>query len=415
MNDIYIKRVILFYIIILYFLTLLVPAFKSLPRVPGEPIYVYLFAFFLPFLKPQILFSKEIIPSLLLLILHLFYLIINNYENLDPRTTETLAEFFLAIFFSMNLWLYFRLERDQIRLNKMAYIILGFVVITLITTSIGLITFPNAARDLVGNSDPEQVSLLLSYNIGSYAFQYLMVFIAPLAYYFYKLSKNKWWLIFLILIIYEVLYAQIVAVVFLLALNLLLSFFILSRKLNFRKYIKNLFIAVGLFFILKGWIVQILFFSSNLLPSKLEMVAEKFNEVAYYLDSGSQINQALTTNMYAYQTRKEVSIASFNSSPIIGGGDSGGHHFWIDLLAEHGLLGTLPWLLTFIIFYKSVSKIFNHNEKIIILNSILIFIAIGLNKNILIFSMPSFVFFVVPLLLFVFGSHKGRFNQKIDE
>jgi len=147
-----------------------------------------------------------------------------------------------------------------------------------------------------------------------------------------------------------------------------------------------------------------------MLPPNLEMVAIKFKEVALYLESGNKINVDDNVNMYGYEIRRELSKNSFFESPITGGGESGGHHFWLDLLAEHGIFGFFPWVLLFVLFFNSTKKIFPISERVLILNSMLIFIMIGLNKNILIFSMPVAIFFVLPLFLLVFGEKNKKFR-----
>ena len=107
-----------------------------------------------------------------------------------------------------------------------------------------------------------------------------------------------------------------------------------------------------------------------------------------------------------YASRFETSLNAFYNSPILGGNPSGGHHFWIDNLAEHGLIGTLPWLLVLIVFYKYISTVCNKFETLLILNTIIMFVIIGLTKNILIQSMPMYLFFIAPIVILYFRNKK---------
>lgn len=405
-----IRRYFLFGFALLYFLTLLVPTFKSLPLTLGDASYIVPWVIAMIMFKPDIVTSKEFKVCFVFLVIHIVYLAINNYALLNPRTTYTLADVFISLFFAMSFWAYFRLEKDITRMRTLSKIILAFIILTSVTTFIGLLMFPTAVRDLIGNDNEAEVTFYLRLNIGSYFFQYLLVFITPLFLYFYKLHKKKIWLVLFLFLVVEVVYAQIVAATLLLLFNVVLTVFLLARKQTITRYLNSIFLIFAFFIIGKGILAQIFYYLASV-STGFEAMTEKLEEVAVYFDSGGEVDTS-SVNAYAYHIRYVESEQAFFASPFLGGtGPSGGHHFWIDNLAEHGIIGTIGWLFVFIVFFKTTKNFFSTNERILVLNSLLIFFLIGLNKNILINNMPIIIFFIFPIILYFFGENSKRTHQ----
>ena len=93
------------------------------------------------------------------------------------------------------------------------------------------------------------------------------------------------------------------------------------------------------------------------------------------------------------------SLKEFSESPFIGGGNSGGHHFWLDNLAKFGYLGTIPFILSFFYVFKIVkNQLVNPYLKVLYFHFTIIFILIGINKNIIL-TMPATIFFIIPFML----------------
>ena len=401
------RKYILYSVLGLYSLTLLVPAFKSLPKIPSYSIYIYAFILLLIFLRPLTLLTKEFRISLIFLIIHLLYLILDNYRYLNERTTETQAEFFLYALFALGSWSFIKNNLDSKLSKKLTFGIISFSVLTSITTLFALYFFPDLAREAIGNDNPEEVQEILQFNVGSYPIQFFNSLLVSVTFYIYMHKKKIIWLMITILLAGVVIYAQIVSIVILMFLNFGLTFILINFKVNNnKKYLITLITLIFSFYILKNLIAEFLLFVSKSLKA-FEFISPKLKEIALYLGSG-EITESQNFNMYQYNIRKEKSINSFVESPLIGGKSSGGHHFWIDNLAEHGVLGTLPWLLIFLVFSKSLKRYFDDTEQIIILNSILIFIIMGLSKNILMSSMPVMLFLFIPLILYNYGKNSIR-------
>ncbi len=404
MTYIYIRRYFLFALAVIYFFTLIVPFFKSLPLTPGEGFYMYLWLVTLFILKPDILFTKEFGMCSWFLVLHFFYLIIDHYIFLDERITQTMLEVFVAMFFPMSIWAYFRLERDMERMKWLCNSILVFIFITTVTTFTALQFYPSAVRDLVGNDNVSEVSFYLRLNIGSYFFQYLLVFVTPLMLYFYKLHKNKIWLILFFAFVIEIVYAQIMGAIVMMLFNIFLTTLLIFTKQTTSRYFSTL-VIMGIFFLaIKDFIAQFFYFLAESSVG-FYFLSEKFYEIASYIETGGEVDKS-SENAYAYEMKYQISERAFLDSPITGGtGESGGHQFWIDNLAEHGIVGTIGWFVIFIIFFRTVKKYFSAQEGVLILNSLIVFFLIGIGKNIIISTMCVIIFFIVPFFLYFYGQH----------
>src|SRR5690606_30699148 len=155
------------------------------------------------------------------------------------------------------------------------------------TTIYGLLSDPYASRSMIGNDNAEEVRSLLSKNIGSYTFQYMLAIVSPIFICIYRNSKNIWWLILTILTSISILYAQIVAIIMVYILNLGATLIILKFP-YIKAYIITLIIGCLFFVYGKSGIAQLLFLSADHL-TQLEMVESKLIEVANYLEANGNV------------------------------------------------------------------------------------------------------------------------------
>ena len=110
--------------------------------------------------------------------------------------------------------------------------------------------------------------------------------------------------------------------------------------------------------------------------------------------------QVSGTHMAARAERLPFLLNSFFESPIVGGGPSTGHVFWLDTLSKFGIIGIFPWILILNFYFRKTIKLI-HNPQISFyyLITIFQFIVLGLMKGsggkqimiILIFIIPGFL------------------------
>ncbi len=390
-------------IALIYFSLHLFPIVKSLQYVPNEKLIIPVWLFFLVLFKYKVLFNKEFYILLIFLFVHVLYLAINNYYLLDPRTSETQADIFLALFFCISFFLFLKTENNERFNTLMFWIFTISIVVTGGATIIATLKNPLAVRSMIGTQDYENVRALLSQNVGGYSFQYMVALISPLFCYAVKQTKNLMWYVPFLIGTLSVLFSQVFGIIIVHILNAFSVYFILNTK-NLKKYLSRIALLAIILSYSKKAIALLLIWIAEILNS-FEQTHMKLLELGNsIMDDGMIDTNTGYTEIYA--SRFETSLNAFYDSPILGGNPSGGHHFWIDNLAEHGLIGTLPWLLVLIVFYKYISTVCNKLETLLILNTIIMFVIIGLTKNILIQSMPMYLFFIAPIVILYFRNKK---------
>lgn len=392
---------------LLYFSLHLFPAIKSLPGIPNENIIIPIWLFFLVLFKVNVLFCREFGVLLIFLLVHILYLVINNYNLLNPRTIETQGDIFFGLFFCISFFLLLKTEYDEKFNTLIFWVVTLSIVITGGATIVAALKNPLAVRAMIGNDDGEAVRNLLSQNVGGYSFQYMVALISPLFLYAVKQTKNKMWYLPFAIGTLSVIFAQVVGIIIVHILNTFSVYIILKTK-SLKIFLSRIFLLAIIAMFAKRAIGLLLVWLAEVLSS-FEQIRYKFLELASLLiDDGSV--DSYTENTEDYAERFGKSVNAFYDSPFVGGNPSGGHHFWMDNLAEHGLLGTFPWVLLLIIFQKYINTAFNKLEALLILSITVMFVIIGLTKNIQIFNMPMYLFFIAPIVILHFRN-KNKQNE----
>jgi O-antigen ligase len=104
-------------------------------------------------------------------------------------------------------------------------------------------------------------------------------------------------------------------------------------------------------------------------------------------------------------------INEFSKSPIIGGGESTGHVFWLDRLSMYGLIGIIPWILIITYQIKFNLKNLNKEFKFYYLISIIAFIALGFMKNMSGKEIFMSIFLIIPGLNYLDYLYKPQINK----
>lgn len=393
--DIKANKVFL-YVIILFLITLLFPAFKSIPRVPGEGFYYILIPVLFCFIYPQIFVTSIFKFLSVLLIFHFFYFLADIYpkNELGFRSIYTLFE---MVFIPFSLYIYSTKKLNDIENKNIFNVIIIFMTLTLISTQLVLLTFPNIARDLSSKSfDIGQRSLFSWYNISSYGLLFNYALLAPVFLIIAKIKKRVLFLLVFLLTATVLVYAQLYGALLIFIINLFGFLLIRIFKIKTIKlYILLLCSTTIVSFLLLQTIALILTYFTTYIEG-FSQISIKTNELIQYL-----LNNEfdVKSNLSVYEIKKMESLKEFSESPFIGGGISGGHHFWLDNLAKFGYLGTIPFILSFFYVFKIVkNQLVNPYLKVLYFHFTIIFILIGINKNIIL-TMPATIFFIIPFML----------------
>jgi len=382
--------------------------------------YFFGFSFLVIIYKPWVYFNKMFMP--VWFFFALYWLLFNLYVYESNIATynvrwlyyNELSPLFVAILFYV-LWI-----RDN-ALKELKYIIrvtLIFVFITSITSIIGLNKFPDAARLMAGRlgvlGDYETLDMFNSLGIGGYDFFYGMAFAFPVIMF---LLRKHWSnariryaiLVFIAIVFYAIIKSQHTTAILYSVINIVFG------AIGFKR-LRTTFIA---WFIL---VSVVLFVPNQFYADTLKSIAESLKGETLsdrIYDLGVLIELAEEETLEESDThfgrraeRIPFLIDQFSQSPIIGGGESTGHVFWLDRLSLFGLIGLIPWVVILVVFFRKSTSIIKSEMLMYFLLSLFSFITVGFMKNSGGKLVYYFNFFIVPAILYLYSNNKDLFSKK---
>lgn len=237
---------------------------------------------------------------------------------------------------------------------RMFVIIMVMYLITAVTTYIGTINYPGAARMMATLSSSDLLyRIYVKKNIGSFAFVYELVLLTPLLVY---LTRSKWvkpiigylLIAFFGVVIVATEYGMAVMLYF--ASLLLLVF----PKLTSKKLMILLLVLVLVFVIGAELVANV--FEQLSLSVDSETLAERFLAVAETLRGEDELSSATGESRIELYTK---SLESFWDTALLGkwgNGGIGGHSFVFDTMGNYGLLGIAGLIIVFFTIYKLCLK-----------------------------------------------------------
>ena len=247
--------------------------------------------------------------------------------------------------------------------NILSWVLFAALAVTVITTYIGVLANPGAARYLATVSDSSDAYFvsLGRQNIGGFSFIYTICIVFPMIIGFYKQKKINTILISIItvILILYFLAAEYATATMLLLIEIFLIF--QSKKLTWRQILAFLLILILVFFVFSSAISSLFMWISENIGS--ETLAERFESAAHELSGeGSDEESDISLRKDAYLT----DLQGFSEHPLFGGwifGEikSGGHSYLLGILSKYGLVGIV---IVFFIYKKIfVAFYLPHKEK----------------------------------------------------
>lgn len=231
---------------------------------------------------------------------------------------------------------YFTQDTTRV-LTSYSKLIVFAVVVTMITTIIGCIQNPNAARELATISDAQD-AVAISYdmkNIGGYNFVYSMVLLYPILILAYKTKKIR--LLPTILIIAVILFTIICSEYTTALLLFILSSFLFLTKRN---------LSVRGIFLISIFAILFLLVFPNVITDFLDWLSETIGSktMSTRLDALSEGKAGLESSDDKRLALYNTSLKRFFEYPLFGTfidrkRTGGGHSFILDNLAAYGMLG----------------------------------------------------------------------------
>lgn len=231
-------------------------------------------------------------------------------------------------------------------------VILMAFAITGVTTCIGLIRNPFAARILatIESANDANAVIYTWQNIGGYEFIYMVVLLYPLLILAYKRKKIGLisTVISVMVVFVMVILSEYTTAFLLLLITSLL--FLAKRNLTTKDILLFLAFSVVCMIVLEDVLSNFLYWVGELTGS--ETMLERLNSLA---GGKTGLEQSESNRIFLY----ERSIRTFFSNPLCGimlkgGGGIGGHSFILDTIALYGFLG----IISLMFMYRKIYRLF---------------------------------------------------------
>lgn len=329
------------------------------------PILVFLFLYIF-------FYDKAIIRRTLGLILPIYILpFLNAYAASWGNTPMINLVYLILQWFVWPLVAFFSVKNLSVK--SMKIITLSFLLcfsVTAITTYVGCLQFPDAARIQANGyfteNNPDIVAMYKSLNIGSFIFVYTTVPMIPLLLYLYRTEIfNKWLVAVIIVLLSVTIYKSQYATAFLLVLSSLL-FLLLSLNLTPKNIRKRLVVTCILVVLCLPTLS--LCFESLANNVESEILSQRFQELSLFshsekaLDSDSDLGERLQLWTSSFKGFLEHPITGCY---VLGKTETlkwlGWHSFILDAMCRFGILGLFFVVLMFRRIYKYFLLPYRHH------------------------------------------------------
>ncbi|KAF5073308.1 hypothetical protein DSECCO2_192860 [anaerobic digester metagenome] len=352
--------------------------------------------------KPIIFLSREFFAIYALSLI--YFLLVPNTAN--PEEQNWLLSRIVPLFVGVSLYTYFfRYAYDPKGLRFLFWLVFIFITITSLTTLNGLSMHPEASRELASSAggDTELANYYQRLGIAGYGYITALAYWVPLMVLFFKREphniKKTIWLGVILLLTYTVLQAQYTTQLGLFVFALILA---LMGFEQFAKY-KLLIVIIGIFLIAipSSFYANLANYIASTLDS--EILSSRISDFGDTISSDSYVEEETHTSRRA--ERIPFLLSEFIRSPIIGGGQSSGHVFWLDHLSLYGIVGAAPWLYLLVSIYKRIKNLISKNFYYFQI-AFLAFLLLGFFKNSGNREQYIILFFALPGGLFLLNNKK---------
>ena len=343
---------------------------------------------FLIALKNYRIFGSK--PLLLCYVFYIIYFVFRLSGYYDTAN-QWFGRYHFSIFLSVLIYTYYIEKKDYHSLGLVSFCAVVFVVASAILNVVQLTRFPAAARGM--STEVEYFTII---GVARYGIITGLSFTIPIIVAQYKLLKQKGIVNISIVIVtlvclYSTYLSALSAPILISILGVLFAIFG-SRKL------KQSSVALGIFVFLivitPRTIMSHLFYLASINTGQKD-ISMKFNDIGLSIEEGIDVSQPANSIEYRAERIPQL-VKKFLINPAFGTGyEENAHIFWLNYLAQFGLLGTYPLVLILYSQVKANLKIFAVEYHYYYLLAISLFIVLGFMKA---YSadMMYFAFFLLP-------------------
>ena len=344
LKKVNIKTLVFIYILLMT-VTPIVPRLTSMYLKTYFYMVVVLVSVLFTFLACSINKIREYIVYLLPFIVYEMAVMLTN------NNPDVLLAGYQVLLFLLPVCIGFYLVTHLFSVQFFSVFLILIVGVTCVTTIIGCIANPDAARVLATTKSSQDLTAIIyeMQNIGGYSFVYSTVLMYPFVILAFRMRKLHFIFVILFtgLVMIMVIQASYTYAMMLLLLSIMMLF--IPRDITVKQFFMLMVAFVLIVLIFRVAVAGILTYFGNLIGS--DSMVEKVNAVFLGTDAVDNFDDN-RSELYMY------SIKMFFNSPLFGtmfGGSkvTGGHSFIFDNLALYGLFGAALMILMYRAIYRT--------------------------------------------------------------
>ncbi len=380
----------------------LIIVFENLPF-PLSSYYFYSLAWFsaLALFNTKIIFSRSLIYVYVLMALLYLLMFIGVYEADYKRVFDVAL---LPLFLALSIYEFYLDREDYKGLGLLIGVTTIFIVITAITTSVGVSVNPLAARQIGGMlQSAGEHGLIEQYQrmgIASFGFISGVAFSMPVL---VGIAKQKWrnatnkyiFVIGIIIIVFSLTRFQ-----YTMALLFALFGAVLALVSVKHRVVSIIIISIILYSLLimppSNYLAPLYSFAVYTDSYRLQ---ERILDLQVFLETG-EVGRDADTHAGGKMDRIPILIDSISENPFLGTGFSSGHNFWLDWISRYGFIGFIPWILIIRQQMRLNLKRFDHVYKYYYSLSMASYIIFGFINNMGWSQMIIMVYLIIPGLFY---------------
>lgn len=392
--------------------------FENLPF-PLSAFYFYSIAwvFALALFNTKLFLSRSLIYVYVFVALIFLLMFIGIYE---ADYQGMLTRFFIPLFVALSVYEYYLHRKDYKGLGLLIGVTTLFIIVTAITTSIGVSISPEAARHLGGRlqsmGEYELIEQYQRMGIASYAFIVGVAFTMPVL---VGIAKQKW---------RKVTYKYIF-IVGIIILTFSFTRFQYTMALLFGLFGSLLALVSIKYRVVSLIVITLIIFSLLIMPpstylqplyslvdyTESHRLQGRIIDLQVFLEAG-EIDRGAATHTGRKMGRIPILFDSIRENPFLGTGFSSYHNFWLDWISRYGFVGFLPWVLLICQQIKLNVQRFDRDYRFYYALSMGSYIIFGFFNNMGGTQMLVMVFLIIPGLFYfkeMVISQREKVNYKL--
>jgi len=209
-------------------------------------------------------------------------------------------------------------------------------------------------------------------------------------------SLKKWFLLFYIIIVSYALFLSEYTTAFLISMLGLIFGYLGRERFKYSLFLALIVICIGLL-LPRNIVSETIYYVAE--QSEGETMSARLSDLGLTI-SGESVSSP--THVESRAARIPFLLKNIVKSPIIGGGPTTEHCFWLDRFSMFGIIGMIPWILIFIHLIRMTNLFIDEQYRYYYYVCIFLCILMGFMKQ-LIGVYPFFVIFMMAPAVYLSG------------